>query len=42
MISSGYPVLVYVPWLAVHTLVIVTGLWSLRAARTRTDAVVVG
>jgi hypothetical protein len=42
MIGSGYPVLVYVPWLAVHTLVIVTGLLSLRAARTRTDAAVVG
>lgn len=33
MIASGYPVAVYAPWLAIHAVVIVTGILALRAAR---------
>jgi hypothetical protein len=34
MLAHGYPATVYVPWIAVHSLVIVAGLLALRRARS--------
>jgi hypothetical protein len=45
MILRGYPSAVYVPWLVIHAVVIVTGLWALkslgRVERRQTDRIAV-
>ena len=35
MLTQGYPLAVYLPWIGIHAVVIATGLWAMRARVVR-------